>query len=700
MPPRRAAALAAAMVIACASVAEAQGAQQRDWNSPAALDLIARAIARRTAQLADSGLADYKATAHGYVTFLAQMGEGFRDPPQVVRADELAVEVYWRAPNQSKQRVVGRRFDVVKPTDIAYHSDHLAVVQNNFPAIIRLGDGDEVRDVPHPLSLAGRDDYDFAIADSLRIQVAGRAWDVVTVEFRPRDERLPRAVGAVYLDRETATVVRLGIAFTRAALIDPALEDVSVVLDNGLVEGRFWLPRRQDITIRRTGTWLDFPVRGIIHGTWDICCVEVNRDPSPALFAGPEITFAPPAELAAYPFTGLISDSIPALASAAFDEPAAAAVRARATALVGAAALRSAQRWRLAGASVSDFARVNRVEGLALGGRTVGLIGARVAVDLGARYGLDDRVVKYDAGVSLAGGGVSMIGASVFDTFRDLGLVPEASRFGNSIAAQEFGSDVTDEYRASGVRAFVQGGSATRWRFAVERSRETPLAVHARPSSGAFRAAAPATRLVATSLGAGADGRAAVAGFTGSWLSEARVVIPVAGDAPGQEGHETLIPGPSSGERVMPPFARIFAAGRVEGDAGAGKLALAVVLAAAAGPSLPTQAMPSLGGPVTGPGYEAHSLRGREAGALRMEWAVPVAGLAVPLGRFGAPRVEVKAVPFAAAAYASALGWRRSVGMGFVTLYDALRLDVVRGVDAGGRWELRLDFGRAFWPVL
>ena len=29
------------------------------------------------------------------------------------------------------------------PTDINYHRDHLAIVQNNFPAIIRLGDGTE-----------------------------------------------------------------------------------------------------------------------------------------------------------------------------------------------------------------------------------------------------------------------------------------------------------------------------------------------------------------------------------------------------------------------------------------------------------------------------------------------------------------------------------------------------------------------------
>ena len=81
-----------------------------------------------------------------------------------MKADELALEVYWRAPNLSKQRIVGRRDTLLLPTDIDYHRDHLGIVQNNFPDFIRLGEGDEVRDVPHPLSPAGLHEYDFAIA--------------------------------------------------------------------------------------------------------------------------------------------------------------------------------------------------------------------------------------------------------------------------------------------------------------------------------------------------------------------------------------------------------------------------------------------------------------------------------------------------------------------------------------------------------
>src|SRR5690554_6272241 len=132
------------------------------WNDARTLALVTRATERRAQQLADTGITDYVASAHGYLTFLAQVGEGFPDPPKVVKADELALQVYWRAPNHSKQLIVGRRDTLLLPTDIQYHRDHLGIVQNNFPGIIRLGEGDEVRDVTHPLSPGGLTAYDFA----------------------------------------------------------------------------------------------------------------------------------------------------------------------------------------------------------------------------------------------------------------------------------------------------------------------------------------------------------------------------------------------------------------------------------------------------------------------------------------------------------------------------------------------------------
>src|SRR4051794_11967921 len=285
------------------------GAQE--WNDQRTRALVERATARRAQQLADTGLRDYKAVAHGYVTFLAQVGEGLAEPPKVVKADELVNQVYWLAPNMSKQLILGRRDPLLLPTDISYHRDHLGIVQNNFPAIIRLGDGDEVRDVPHPLSTQGLAAYDFAITDSLPLNLPGRTILLYEVKVRPRDDRQPRIIGAVYIDRDDAQVVRMAFNFTRAAFLDKALEDLFVVIENGLIGARFWLPRKQEIEIRRGGTWLDFPIRGIIRGRWEIADYQVNVGLGYDLFQGPEIIAAPRAARDTFHFSGRVLDSLP-----------------------------------------------------------------------------------------------------------------------------------------------------------------------------------------------------------------------------------------------------------------------------------------------------------------------------------------------------------------------------------------------------
>ena len=116
------------------------------------MQLVSRGIAHRAERQADSSLRDFRVRAHGFVFFLGQFGEGLAEPPRLVKSDELVLEVYWKAPNLSKQVIIGWRDRADLPTDIQYHRDHLGIVQNNFGDRIRLGQGDEVRDVPHPLS--------------------------------------------------------------------------------------------------------------------------------------------------------------------------------------------------------------------------------------------------------------------------------------------------------------------------------------------------------------------------------------------------------------------------------------------------------------------------------------------------------------------------------------------------------------------
>lgn len=681
-------------VLALLIAATNLGAQQT-WNDARTRALVERATERRALQLADTGLVDYKATAHGYVTFLAQFGEGFPEPPKIVKADELGLEVYWRAPDLSKQRIMGRRDTLLLPTDINYHRDHLGIVQNNFRNIIRIGEGDEVRDVPHPLSPTGLEVYDFAIRDSLQIRLGPRVLDVYAVLVRPKDDRQARAVGAVYIDRETGEVVRMAFSFTRAALIDKDLEDVSVVLENALIEGRFWLPRRQEIEIRRTGSWLDYPARGIIRGRWEICCYAVNVGISPAYFSGPEIVMAPPAEQAQnpFPFAGHILDSLPPDVRAVTDEDVR-KVQEEARALVRAQARSRSRSLALSARHISDLARFNRVEGLALGTGFLQRLGGGLALLASGRYGFSDREFKGRGALEYRTGAGSSLILGAERQYRDVADEQETSLLRNTIAAQEFGSDYTDTYDMRGISL---SGSLARpgWRPSLEYAyeRHRPLLVNARPASGTFESTIPAVPLRQSRLTLGLDRPTSLA-FGGLELGFHISVTGTSRTRSGASPSSQLLR-PSLGIDVQRP---IGSSRLLFHTIGAGVLT---------GDAVPAQHLVYLGGPNSGPGYEFHEFVGRGGMSQRVEWRFLAPFVAIPLGRYGRAPATITLAPFATAVWIdrsapfkpARQGWYPAIGLGALTVFDVLRLDVARGL-RGGRWTFSVDVGRDFWSVL
>ena len=685
----------AASTLAMIAVAGRLGAQQT-WNDPRSTALVERATERRASQLADTALVDYKATAHGYVTFLAQFGEGFPEAPKIVKADELGLEVYWRAPDLSKQRIMGRRDTLLLPTDINYHRDHLGIVQNNFRNIIRIGEGDEVRDVPHPLSPVGLQVYDFAIHDSLQIRLADRVLDVYEVRVRPKDDRQPRTVGAVYIDRESGEVVRMAFSFTRAALMDKDLEDVSVVLENALIEGRFWLPRRQEIEIRRTGSWLDYPARGIIRGRWEICCYEVNAGIPPSIFGGPEIVMAPAADRAArpFPFTGHVLDSLPPDVRAVTDADVK-KVQDEARALVREAALARTRSFALSARHVSDIARFNRVEGLALGTGLLQRLGGGLAVAASGRYGFSDKEGKGRAAIEYSTGAGSRLTLAGERQYRDVSDEQETSLVRNTIAAQEFGSDYTDTYDA---RAVSLSGSLARlgWRpsFDLSWEQHDSLAVHARPASGHFEPTIPAQPLHEIRL-SGALDRPTTLTFGGYELGAHLAINGI-----WRQGLDPQRRGSFMRPSLMLDLQRPF---------GSSRLLLRTVAAGVLGGSdtLPAQHLVYFGGPVTGPGYDFHEFVGRGGVSQRVEYRFLAPFLPIPLGRFGQAPGTITLAPFANAVWIDRSagfkgprqGWYPSLGLGVLTVFDVLRFDVARGL-RDGRWTFGVDIGHDFWSVL
>ncbi len=681
-----------ALLLALLLVAPQSLAAQETWNDERTMSLVRAATLRRSVQLADTGLRDYSARATGFVTFLAQFGDGFLSRPVVVKADQLELEVYWSAPDRSKQSIVGRRDTLLFPSDMQYHRDHLGIIQNNFPDIIRLGDGDEVLDVVHPLSPLGPGTYDYALTDSLAIRGSGVSVDVMMITVRPKDARRPAAVGAVYLDRASASVVRMTFSFTRAALRDRQLEDVSVILENGLVSGRFWLPRRQEIEIRRSASWMDFPAKGIIRGRWEICCVEPNRGiPSP-LFNGAEIVEGGTREqLRRHPsFTGDVLASLPEDVRA-LDAEEVRAVQDEARRLVQESALRRARTSNLAARRISDFVRADRVEGLALGAGISQQLGNGLKTSALGRYGTSDSRWKGRGSFEWRNASGLSLGVTGYDDWQQLGETAEVSGVRNSVAAQEFGSDWTQPIGAVGgalrlQRAPSQGTNA--WLEFVLQD-ERPLRLRAEPAFGRFEPTFPALALERQALTVGLDR----SGADANWRIGLRVT-----------GSEWT----SAGAAISGRNLRVSADAEFTRPMGSFALRAQTVAAALSAGDAPLQDLVLFGGPVTAPGYDFHSIVGRAGVSQRLEIQRRIPFIPIDLGRFGKVPATLVLAPFAHGAWVSTSGagvplsdggWHPAVGLGVLGFFDLLRVDVARGL-RDGRWTFSLDVSRTLWPTL
>jgi hypothetical protein len=658
------------------------------WNDPRSRALVEGATQRRAEQLADTALRDYQAVAHGYVAFLAQLGEGFRTPPKVIKTDELEDEVYWRAPNLSKQRIVGRRDTLLLPTDIAYHADHLGIVQNNFPAIIRIGDGDEVADVPHPLSPIGLQSYDFALADSFSIGSGAQRIHVYEVRVRPKDDQKARVVGAVYIDQASRQVVRMNLTFTRAALLDKSLEELSVVLENRLVGGRFWLPSRQEIEIQRGGEWLDFPARGIIRGRWEIGDYKFNQELPTAMFAGPEFTTAPPQVLAMHKWTGRILDSLPpdvlALSSPDIQQ-----IQQEARAIVRARALATARRATLSARRISDFARFDRVEGLALGLGAQQAIGSGWTVAGRGRYGIDDKQAKGYGELSRLNENGSRFVLFGQRDFRDVGDVVERSSVVNSLAAQEFGSDYTDPFMVESVGARFDFAPALGIdaRLTGEYERESPVLIHATPVVGTFEPTIAFEPSHAARFALDLDRPLQPSAF-GSDLGfhlQARARIPTRLSSPAQPDARTLrLYGQFDFERNLNDLRLVGSASGTRTIGSDGSVA-------------PTE-LSYIGGPITAPGFEYHAVRGPSSFTAHSELRIPAPFPSLSLGRYGRVPARAMLAPFAHVAHDG--DWLPALGAAYILPFDLVRIDVAHGFGRRGRWTFNVDLSREFWRIL
>jgi hypothetical protein len=634
------------------------------WNDARVLELVAQARIERHSLAVDPAFRSYAGEARGYVYFFIDRPDS--NERTLLKADQVALELFWQAPNRTSQRIVGRRDERMLPTNIRYHLDHLTVVQDDFGDFIRLGDGDEVEQVLHPLGPGAENTYDFLLSDSLSITY-GEGLEqtrVYEVRVRPKEYDRPGLIGSVFLDRATASIVRMNFTFTPASYVDPYLDYIRISLDNSLWDGKYWLPYRQEAELRRELPELDFMAGSIIRGRYEIGRYDFNAEVDPlALLLGRRVTALPQQQLEAFPFERGLFDDLDERGLA--PTPTMESIRAQARQAFQDRYLSGLGPLRLYLGSASSVARYNRAEGSYLGAGLTARTQGDVRLRASAGYAIGRGEVSLSTAMT---GGPDPVVPTVdayWNQIRDLGPAGTASGLTNTLAAATGINDYLDPFFARGLSlAFDSRGSGRpsvtmRW----ERHESAEDVVSETPGSD--------LRPV----------RTVDEGILGS----VEVRLPIGLPA---NGTGTLT---ATGAHFE---TQTFAT--LEGNA---RWTLRdrderwqAELQASAGlvtNKAPVQELFLLGGRETLPGYQYRDFVGDRFWLVRAEGTFPLRSPWVSLhlfGSIGAAYLDARVVPAEWRARDSD-GLRATIGAGLALGWDVLRFDVGRGL-RDGKWEL------------
>ena len=655
------------------------------WNDPAAVALVTRAVARRTLVQGDSGLRNWHVRAHGTLLFLAQLGEGAAGTPHLVKADELDVEVYWSAPGRSKQVIRGWRDRRFLPTDIRYHRDHLGIVTDGYGPAIRIGEGDEVRDVVHPLSERGLTFYDFALRDSAQVTEGGRRVIFDVIDVRPKDPRSAAVVGTLYLDRASAELVRARFSFTPTSYRDNTVEDLTILLDYALIDGRVWLPWKQTLEIRRNAGWLDLPYTGVIRATWEFGDYDLDIAMPPETFTGPAIGGPLQPGDSSRPWPAPF-DSVLAHAGPVASEEVVAAARVEVARAVEGHLGNGLRPARIAATSASDLVRFDRVQGVALGvAARVASRGSRVSIAPRIGVGTADGRITGGTDVSYATRDSRPVTFSLYADrgIRDFSDDPVISWALNSLTAQEWGEDHGDYLLVEGAGLRVTLPLTHDSRLATRLGWEDPtgVGIAATPARGSFR---PQVDF----------------GAPGYWVGEVTIARG-GGEAPGW----TL---EFEGGTGRTTWQRATAAGLVSVPLG-GTALRASGSAGIASTDAPAWRTFVLGGRGTLLGEPYRAIGGRRMAVGQLEWQLPIPVPAIPLGDFASTGHQATLAPFVQGGWAGdgvqGMPWRPtaearfSAGIALELFYHLVRIEAGRAFRTG-KVGVTFDVSRTWWGVL
>jgi hypothetical protein len=443
--------LLAASLLHWAFLATAPAAAQDPlgWNSARAVELMQRAQVRRDLPRGDSTLQNYTAKANGFVYFYLDRQES--NERTLVKVDQIALDLYWKTPDRTKQRIVGLRDVSRLPNKMYYHLDHLTVVQNGFGNVIKIGDGDEVRDVPHPAAPGADTIYDFRLADSVTLQLGGEQGQVRVYQIQVRPKRTDRSalIGSVFVDRATADIVRMTFTFTPASYVDRRLDYINISLDNGLFAGSYWLPAEQSVEIRRQIPELDFAAGAVIKGRVRVGSYEFNQPLSDTLFWGRTVSAASEAQRRSYDFPVDIFADVNEEGLA--PTPRMEELQELAAELVGESKLSGLPPFRLFVPDVSSVVRFNRAEGWygGMGASYIASPSFRVDALGGYAFGAELPVGLAQLRADRGNTRISLLGE--LNTLRDIGPVSGMPGALNTVAGRLFNEDYLDPYYGDAV---------------------------------------------------------------------------------------------------------------------------------------------------------------------------------------------------------------------------------------------------------
>ena len=657
-------------------------AQAAAVDDPAVLSLVRRARELREFPLTHSTITSYKAAAEGHIYFFLDRDDGRASIP--MRVDQVAVDLYQDSRGRGRQIIRGlRRRELLPIEDFRYYIDRLTAVQNGFGDRIAIGEGRDVRDVPHPLGSDGETTYHYRVVDSIRVSVPTlpAPLRVHEVEVMPRREDRPGFLGSVFLEAETGALVRMAFSFTPASYVDPRTDRITVRLEHSLWEESLWLPYRQVVEVRREVPELDLPVGTVIRATLEVSDYEFNPELQPGFFQGPALLVSSYGAADSTVFRDGLMDR---MADEGLSPVSLAQVEAEARRAARAQLVSGLPRVRVYADRVSSVLRANRAEGVYLGLGGSYAPRESVKVDVLPGYGIGGGTLAGRLrGRWIAGEAATATVDLYRHQLRDAGPLAGASGAVNTLSTLFRDLDYTDPWFASGASVELDrtlGESAGVRVGAVLEEMSGPEPIDAFGAAAVRRPLRPADEGMFGAIRMGVvrrwgrlgewEGELALDGTAGRWNSG---------------GNATLL-------------GRIEAS-RIPRDL-SGNTSLSLEAGMAWG-SLPRQHHFLLGGRGTLPGHDFRAYGGRRFVLARGETTRVLAPgwLSVRL-LAGAGAVGATPAPLAEGWEVEGTGRLRGYGgAGMATLHDLIRVDGVWGMPDGA-FELVFSVSPVLRPYL